>query len=135
LMCDSVDAGRLEQNDSVPGNSLRELHALFIPPYTIPQSGPRLDPDLDAHLPIIRRTNRYANRFIKHFRLENFIGWAEDTPYPLPTRADFKEHARLCFNVEQLSSLLRSLHTVRLAVGEGQHRVVLLKDIFLCTRR
>ena len=61
-MCNSVDAGRSEQNDSVPVNSLRELLALFIPPYTIPQSGSRLDPDLDAHLPIIRRTNRNANK-------------------------------------------------------------------------
>jgi hypothetical protein len=41
---------------------LKKLHALFIPPYTIPQSGSRFDPDLDAHLPIIRRTNRNANR-------------------------------------------------------------------------
>lgn len=53
--------GKVGTNDSVPGNSLRELHALFIPPYTIPQSGSRFDPDLDAHLPIIRRTNRNAN--------------------------------------------------------------------------
>jgi len=129
----------------ISGESFTHLLSVFgycwtdVDKKNIPSSTVPTDRDICCFLALFSgfcmKTKQDFDRFIKHFRLKNFIGWAEDTPYTLPTRADFKEHARLCFNVERLSSLLRSLHTVRLAVGERQHRVVLLKDIFLCTRR
>ena len=50
-----------EQMTLFLGIPQNELHALFIPPYTIPQSGSRFDPGLDAHLPSTCRTNRNAN--------------------------------------------------------------------------
>jgi hypothetical protein len=45
-------------------NSLRNSTLTSILPYSIPQSGSCVDPDLVTHLLVIRRTNRNANTVV-----------------------------------------------------------------------
>jgi hypothetical protein len=55
----AADDDNLEiPTDTYPGNSA--LPSIW--PYSIPQSGYRIDPDLVAHLPVIHRTSKNANK-------------------------------------------------------------------------